>query len=139
MSHKSHYSRSAHTSRGARNLAAFGLVAVFGLAGCAGGGGSDGGGSGGEGDAAEPYKVGVLMDLSQTYAFIGEPSLAGVRTAVHEINESGGVDGREIELVVKDDRSDAAAGRTAFQELANEGVVAIIGPNASATLTPLAP
>ena len=79
------------------------------------------------------------MDLSQTYAFIGKPALAGLRTSVDEINKGGGVDGRTLELIVKDDRSDATAGRAAFQELAGDGVVAIIGPNASATLTPLAP
>lgn len=121
--------------RRARTLTVVGMVGLLALTGCASGGGGEGGGDGED----VTYKVGALMDLSQTYAFIGEPSLAGLRTAIDEINKSGGVDGAMLELVVKDDRSDAAAGRTAFQELASDGVVAIIGPNASATLTPLAP
>lgn len=97
-----------------------------------------GGGSGGGADG-DTFKVGVLFDLSQTYKFIGTPTLAGLRTAVHEVNKGGGVSGKELELVVKDDRSDATTARSAFQELDREGVVAVVGPNASATLTPVAP
>lgn len=105
------------------------LVSGLGLSACAGDSGGD----------DSTYQVGVLYDLSQTYSFIGEPALAGLKTAIHAINEDGGVAGRDLELVVKDDRSDPTVARTAYQELANEGVVAVVGPNASATLSPVAP
>lgn len=93
-----------------------------------------------EGEASgEPIKVGVLMDLSQVYSFIGNPSLAGVEAAVDAINRDGGIDGRPIELVVNDDRTDPENARALYEEMANQGVVAVVGPNASATMVPLAP
>jgi branched-chain amino acid transport system substrate-binding protein len=98
--------------------------------------GDDGAEAGADG---EPIQVGVLMDLSQTFAFIGTPTLAGVRTATDAINRAGGIDGRPIELVVQDDRTDAENARTSFRQLVDGGVVAVIGPNASSTLVPLAP
>lgn len=106
---------------------------AFAFAAC---GGDDGDGGG---ESSEPIKIGVLMDLSQTYGFIGEPALAGVRTAADAINRDGGINGREIELIVQDDRSDVANARTLYQQMVDEGAVAVIGPNASATLVPLAP
>jgi len=92
-----------------------------------------------EGGDSEPWKIGALYDLSQTYAFIGKPTLAGLRTAIDATNRAGGVHGRQIELIVRDDRSDPANARTSFRELVDAGVVAVSGPNASATLVPLAP
>jgi ABC-type branched-subunit amino acid transport system substrate-binding protein len=119
--------------RGRTTLAlSVGIASVLAMSGCAAG-------TPAATPSAVTYKIGVLMDLSKTYAFIGQPALAGLRTAVVEVNKAGGVGGHMLELIVKDDRSDAATGRTAFQELAAAGVVAIVGPNASATLTPLAP
>lgn len=142
-------------ARPLKKVAAVLLIGALTVA-CGGGSGdADAGGDGGDGGdggtdeqttgaaadtpAGEPIKVGVLMDLSETYAFIGAPSVAGVRTAVDAINRSGGVNGREIELVIEDDRSDAQAARTLLEDMANSGIVAVIGPNASATMVPLAP
>jgi branched-chain amino acid transport system substrate-binding protein len=46
---------------------------------------------------------------------------------VEKINASGGIDGRPIELVVRDDKGTAEGVRKADRELINSGVVAIIG------------
>jgi len=55
--------------------------------------------------AAEPIKVGFLHTLSggvgQVY---GIPELAAVKIAVEEINSAGGIAGRPIELIIRDDK-----------------------------------
>lgn len=51
----------------------------------------------------EPIKVGVLAPLSGVLARFGEWTVRGAQLAVDEINAEGGIDGRQIELVVEDD------------------------------------
>jgi branched-chain amino acid transport system substrate-binding protein len=89
--------------------------------------------------AKTPFKVGVLYDQSQTYKTLGQPALAGLRASIDAINKKGGVNGHTIELDVQDDRSDVATARTAYNQLASDGAVVVVGPVASATLTPVAP
>lgn len=87
----------------------------------------------GEGDAAaasdsgEPIKIGALTSLTGPFTAWGIPSSAGMQLAVDEINASGGVDGRMLELVVVDDQSDAEEGVVQMERLHEEGVVAIGG------------
>jgi branched-chain amino acid transport system substrate-binding protein len=47
--------------------------------------------------------------------------------AIDKINATGGIAGREIELIVRDDLGTSDGAKTADQELIDEGVVAIIG------------
>ncbi len=53
-------------------------------------------------------KIGVLHSLSGTMAASEAPLVDAVRLAVEEANQSGGVNGRQIEMIVADCRSDAA-------------------------------
>jgi branched-chain amino acid transport system substrate-binding protein len=57
--------------------------------------------------------------------------LNGILVAVDRINRSGGVEGRKIDLVVTDNRSEADATVRAVSHLDDEDVVAIVGPLAS--------
>ncbi|TAL49456.1 MAG: ABC transporter substrate-binding protein [Methylovulum sp.] len=52
-------------------------------------------------------KIGVLHSLSGTMAASETPLVDAVRLAVEEVNQSGGVNGSEIEMIVVDCRSDA--------------------------------
>jgi urea transport system substrate-binding protein len=52
-------------------------------------------------------KIGVLHSLSGTMAMSETPLVDAVRLAVEEANQSGGVNGAQIEMVVADCRSDA--------------------------------
>lgn len=53
-------------------------------------------------------KIGVLHSLTGTMAVSETPLVDAVRLAVEEANQSGGVNGQPIEMVVADCRSDAA-------------------------------
>ena len=79
----------------------------------------------------EPIKIGVLTSFNGPFTPWGVQARDGMRLAVAEINEAGGVDGRMLELVEADDQSNAEEATAAFERLVEEGVVAIGGPISS--------
>ncbi len=84
-------------------------------------------------------RVGFVAQLTGVQAKLGVEERDGVQLAVDEINIKGGIDGRAIELVVRDDLGTPEGARTADKELIEAGVVAIIGHATSAqTLAGLA-
>ncbi|WP_322401932.1 ABC transporter substrate-binding protein [Massilia luteola] len=80
------------------------------------------------GMAAEPIKIGVSGPFTGGSAPMGVSMRDGVRLAVNEINAKGGVLGRKIELVERDDEAKNERGVQVAQELINkEHVVATVG------------
>ncbi|MEY2445777.1 MAG: branched-chain amino acid transport system substrate-binding protein [Ilumatobacteraceae bacterium] len=82
-------------------------------------------------------KLGTLLPETGSLAFLGPPERAGVRLALKEINDGGGVLGKPIELSEGDsgDTSTDIASKTVDREL-GEGVDTIIGAASSGvTLT----
>lgn len=72
-----------------------------------------------------PVKIAFLSSLSGPFAFWGINARDGMKMAVAEVNQAGGVLGRPLELVERDDRNSPAEGITAFRALAErEGIVA---------------
>jgi branched-chain amino acid transport system substrate-binding protein len=69
---------------------------------------------------AKPYKVGTIQPLSGPGAVGGKTALVGVQMAADRINNSGGINGRPIELVVADDESKPDVGRRKAQKLVDE-------------------
>jgi branched-chain amino acid transport system substrate-binding protein len=93
-------------------------------------GDDDDSGDSGEGateGGGEPIRIGTLTSLTGNFAPWGLQVRDGMQLAVDEINEDGGVDGRQLELVVVDDQSDAEAGSSGIERLIDDGVVAIGG------------
>lgn len=77
---------------------------------------------------AESVRLGVCLSLTGDYWQHGRIELAGANIRVRELNESGGIDGRMIELVVRDSGSSPERAAQAVEELARDGVSVIIGP-----------
>jgi len=77
---------------------------------------------------SEPIKIGFVAGLSGRRSQLGVSARNGVQLAIDRINTSGGVNGRKIELIIKDDQSDVATCARALNELIDSGVVSIIGP-----------
>ncbi|MEL7656010.1 MAG: ABC transporter substrate-binding protein [Bacillota bacterium] len=75
----------------------------------------------------EPISIGFVAQLTGKQAELGVQERNGVQLAVEMINESGGIHGRMIELVVRDDLGVPEGARAADKELIDEGVIAIIG------------
>jgi len=94
---------------------------VVGAAGCAGGG-------------SDTYRVGYLASQTGPYAALGLASTEGAQLAVKQINDAGGINGKQIELVLIDDKGTATDTALGAQKLVEvEGVITL----ASATATAL--
>jgi len=80
---------------------------------------------------AEPIKIGSVLRLS-IGAEHGIPSKRGVEMAVAEVNQAGGINGRQVEVIFEDEKDSPAASVNAVQKLINvDKVTAIIGPMTS--------
>jgi branched-chain amino acid transport system substrate-binding protein len=78
--------------------------------------------------AADPIKIGVAGPLTGGSAPMGVSMRDGVKLAVAEINAKGGVLGRPLQLVERDDEAKNERGVQVAQELINkEKVVAVVG------------
>ncbi len=117
-----------------RSSALLMAVPVVLLSACGGDAGAEGDGGGGG-----PIKVGLISSLTGPAATFGVPLRGAVEASVRDINDNGGVLGREIELVVHDDETDPTTAAQGATELVDEGVVAIIGAVTSSTTLAFAP
>jgi branched-chain amino acid transport system substrate-binding protein len=82
--------------------------------------------------AAEPYKLGGLLETSGFVASLGNPGLEGARLAVEQVNADGGVNGRPLELVNVNTESDETKAVTGAKRLIEqEQVLAIVGAMSS--------
>jgi ABC-type branched-subunit amino acid transport system substrate-binding protein len=91
--------------------------------------------------AQETVKLGVLQPLSGGLEVLGQQGVQGVQLAVEEANEAGGVlDGRTIELVIADSRTDPKTSVERTTELIQrDQVTAICGPVTSANRDAIQP
>ena len=90
------------------------------------------------GDPA-PIKIGFIGGLSGRSTDIGEASRNAVQLAVEKVNRAGGIDGRLIELLVRDDENTPAVAAAAVRDLHDARVAAIIGPNNSSIAAGMLP
>jgi len=76
----------------------------------------------------EPIKIGALIALSGPAAAYGAEERRAIEAVVNQVNAKGGINGRKIELVVRDTKTNPTeAARLANQVIADDKVVAIIG------------
>jgi branched-chain amino acid transport system substrate-binding protein len=82
---------------------------------------------GGGAQAAEPpIKVGLVAALSGQSAKSGEALTRGLTMAINEVNAHGGVLGRPLELVRRDDESNPSKGMLAARELIQREKVTVL-------------
>ncbi len=78
---------------------------------------------------AEDVKFGIYGALSGGTGPLGQSMKNGVELAVEEINAAGGILGKKIAIVFRDDEAKNEKGAQVVQELLDkEGVVALFGP-----------
>lgn len=101
------------------------------LAGC----GSDGDSSKSESGNAvsgDTIKIGANLELSGSVASYGSSINDGAKLAIEEINAAGGIDGKQIEYIPVDNKSETAEATSAAIRLAEqEKVVAMLAPATS--------
>jgi len=69
-----------------------------------------------------PIRLGFISSLTGAQSPLGQPMLTGAQIAVDQINQAGGVRGRKLELVIRDDKARPADATVAARELAGNGV-----------------
>ncbi len=74
-----------------------------------------------------PIKIGFAGNLTGKNAEVSINARNGFLLAVDEINKKGGIHGRKLEAIIKNDRSDPETAIKIDQELIQENVAAIIG------------
>lgn len=87
----------------------------------------------------EPIRIGLLAGLSDRGSDFGESVRNGVILAVEQQNQAGGINGRKIELLVRDDGQDKDMAAKAAQELIALRPDVIIGPVTSSMATVVVP
>jgi len=92
------------------------LVLAFGaLAGCSGSSNKN------------TIKVGILGCHTGDYAVYGLAVKNGATLYIDQINANGGINGKQIELIVEDNKGDNAEAVNAFTKMVDDGIAALIG------------
>lgn len=86
-----------------------------------------------------PVRVGAMLPMSGIGAEAGAAWLNGIKAAQLQWNANGGLLGRQIEIVVRDDKFTSAGAVSAVREMAGEGVNVSIGAGQSPMALAIAP
>jgi branched-chain amino acid transport system substrate-binding protein len=91
-------------------------------------------------NGGDKVRIGVFMSTTGTTANFGISSVNGIKMAADEINAAGGINGKQVELLVQDDRSDASEAATIVTKFVTQDQVhAVIGEVASSRSIAAAP
>ncbi len=82
--------------------------------------------------AAEPYKVGALLEVTGGLSFLGQPGKNTLVMIEKEINKAGGINGHPLKVVIYDTEGKPTRAVTLAQKLIKRDMVsAIVGPMSS--------
>lgn len=108
------------------------VAAVTMLAACGGGSGDDDdSSSGGGGGSDEPIKIGMVAALTGPVAAYGVQTANAFQLAVRDINEAGGILGRDVEVEIVDNQSKPDAVPSLMRQLASDGANLLVGASSS--------
>ncbi len=97
-------------------------------------GDSEGGGSG------DPIKVGLIVSVTGNYTPLGSEDKKAVELAVEQVNAKGGLLGRKVEIVFRDDKTQPDQAVLGFNAIKRD-IDAVIGPvfsNCALAVEPIA-
>ena len=115
------------------SMIACGILASALFTGC--GGGEQGSSGGGEKAAGDEIVIGSNFELTGNHAQYGANANNGLKLAIKEANDAGGVNGKKIKIVEADAKSEAAESVNAATKLiSDDKVIALIGPAVTANV-----
>lgn len=104
------------------------VLMVAALAACGGGSSSSASTSESQPVAeGDTIKVGVLAPLTGDVSVYGIACSNGIKMGIDEINAAGGVLGKQIEMILLDEKGDPTEAVNAYNNLYDQGIVALIG------------
>lgn len=88
----------------------------------------------------DEIRIGLITSQTGPAASIGIPEREALEYLVKQANDNGGIEGKKVTLVTKDDKTDSTEAATAARELAlNDKVQVIIGPTTGSAALAVAP
>jgi branched-chain amino acid transport system substrate-binding protein len=109
------------------------LALALGLAAC-------GTAEGGTGSSSGPIKIGVVVPLTGPFSPLGTGDKAAIEQEVARINADGGVLGRDLEVTIKDDKTEVPQSVTEYNQLAaDRSYTAILSSSNVAASTAIGP
>ncbi|MDQ8729215.1 ABC transporter substrate-binding protein [Bradyrhizobium sp. LHD-71] len=87
----------------------------------------------------DPLKIGVTMPLTGSQAGYGNDFVIGMRQALKDLNDAGGIAGRPLELIVLDTQAEPSLGINAMNRLINVDKAPVILTAWSAVVKAQAP
>jgi ABC-type branched-subunit amino acid transport system substrate-binding protein len=77
---------------------------------------------------SDTYRIGLEAPLSGDQKNLGQGMLRGAQLAAGQLNERGGLLGKQVEIVAIDDAADPATGVTAAKAAIADGLDGVVGP-----------
>lgn len=108
-----------------KGVSAASVIGASGLAGCLG--------------DDEPIPIGSILPMTGALEDFGPGMEDAMEVAVEEINDAGGINGREVDWIARDSETNPVQGEERYEELvAEEDAEAIIGAASSGVSVPIA-
>lgn len=81
----------------------------------------------GSAEGGATIKVGLLAPLTGDVSVYGIAVANGAALYIKQVNEAGGINGKQIEVVEMDEQGDATQAVTCFTQMVDQGITALIG------------
>ena len=109
-------------------LAAAGVVTAAGvLTACGGSSSTAASAAGSTAASGDTIKVGVLGPLTGDVSVYGQAVVNGAALYLKQVNEKGGVNGKQLEIIAMDEQGDATQAVTCFTKMCDQGITALVG------------
>jgi branched-chain amino acid transport system substrate-binding protein len=89
--------------------------------------------------AADPYEINVILSMTGSGTFIGQAQWQAIQIAETAVNKAGGLNGRPVKFVLKDDQSNPQVDIQLTQALIAAKVPIVIGPTITASCNAIMP
>lgn len=117
-------------------IAGIALAVLLPITGCA----EEDGGGGSGGDESGPVKLGAVLDITGAGASLGGPQRTTLQMLEEQINAEGGIEGRDVEVIIEDNQStEEGAAQAANKLIAEDQVHVLIGASRSGPSLAMAP
>lgn len=85
--------------------------------------------------SSDTIKIGANFEMTGNVANYGQATLDGLNLAIEEINAAGGINGKKLEVISADNKSEAAeAVNAATKLISDDNVKVIVGPAVTANV-----